>query len=76
MQLWGSCYAPADWFAVRLAGPMAPPRHAEMTPGLMTSFSTDILLNMTARQVVTAVRLYRRTHLDLMRSVSTACRRG
>jgi len=42
----------------------------------MASFSTDILLNMTARQVVTAVRLYRRTHLDLMRSVSTACRRG
>ena len=59
------------------AGPEPnPPRHAEMTPGLMTSFSTDILLNMTARQVVTAVRLYRRTHLDLMRSVSTACRRG
>ena len=43
---------------------------------LMTSFSTDILLNMTARQAATPVRLYRRTHLDLMRSVSTACRRG
>ncbi len=42
----------------------------------MTSFPTDILLNMTTRQVVTAVWLYPRTHLDLMRSVSTACRHG
>ena len=68
MQLWGSCGADH--------GSLPSARHAEMTPNLMASFSTDILLNMTARQVVTAVRLYRRTHLDLMRSVSTACRRG
>jgi len=42
----------------------------------MTSFSTDILLNMATDVLGSSVRLYRRTHLDLMRSVSAACRRG
>jgi len=49
------------------------------TPGrvadLMTSFSTDILLNMTTRSPADP-RLHRRRHLDLMRAVSAACPRG
>ena len=49
------------------------------TPGrvadLMTSFSTDILLNMMTRSPADP-RLHRRRHLDLMRAVSAACPRG